>query len=102
MEPTCPCQVLLPVPTKLESCLELACTCRSQGAAAWYPGSDLHDLKSAELICQASIVPCLMQSGGAGQVELPSCPVCLEKLDESAGIVTTVWPLTGAAMGCLC
>ena len=26
----------------------------------------------------------------AGQVELPSCPVCLEKLDESAGIVTTV------------
>ena len=41
----------------------------------------------------------------AGQVELPSCPVCLEYLDESVGIVTTAWPPsshTGSGMSPAC
>ena len=46
------------------------------------------------LCCSAAFLKSAFSFMDAGQTELPTCPVCLERLDEHiSGVVTTVSPL---------
>ena len=50
-------------------------------------------LSQGSMACNAMLAPAVLHIllAGAGQTELPTCPVCLERLDEHiSGVVTTV------------